>query len=114
MSTATTPTWLDLASSLILVIAIYQVFDDTQATMAGALRGYKDTRAPMVYSLVGYWVFALPLGAALGFGWPGVPGLGVFGFWVALSLGIAAIAVAMSVRLFRTGRDPARILRLAS
>ena len=82
--------------------------------MAGALRGYKDTRAPMVYSVVGYWVFALPLGAALGLGLTGLPNLGVFGFWIALSLGIAAIAVAMSVRLYTTGRDPARILRLAS
>jgi len=78
------------------------------------LRGYKDTRAPMVYSLLGYWVLALPLGAVLGLGLPGLPNLGVFGFWVALSLGIGAIAVAMGVRLFRTGRDPVRILRLAS
>ena len=105
---------IGLASSLILIIAIYQVFDDTQATMAGALRGYKDTRAPMVYSLLGYWVLALPLGAVLGFGLPGFPNLGVFGFWVALSVGIAAIAVAVGVRLFRTGRDPVRILRLAT
>ena len=51
-----------LAATLIFVVAFYQVFDDTQGTMAGALRGYKDTRAPMIYSLLGYWVLALPLG----------------------------------------------------
>ena len=103
-----------LAATLILLIAVYQVFDDTQGTMAGALRGYKDTRAPMVYSLLGYWALALPLGMALAFGWLGLPNMGVFGFWIALSVGLAAVAVAMGLRLYRTGRDPVRIARLAA
>ena len=103
-----------LAATLILLIAVYQVFDDTQGTMAGALRGYKDTRAPMVYALLGYWGLALPLGMALGFGWWGLPNMGVFGFWIALSVGLAAVAVAMGLRLYRTGRDPVRIARLAA
>ena len=102
-----------IAATLIFVIAFYQVFDDTQGTMAGALRGYKDTRAPMIYSLLGYWALALPLGWALGFGLLGLPNLGVFGFWIALSVGLAAVAVAMAVRLYRTSRDPNRIARLA-
>ena len=102
-----------LAAKLILLVAVYQVFDDTQGTMAGALRGYKDTRAPMIYSLLGYWGLALPLGMALGSGWWGLPNMGVFGFWIALSVGLAAVAVAMGVRLYRTGRDPVRIVRLA-
>ena len=103
-----------LAATLILLVAIYQVFDDTQGAMAGALRGYKDTRAPMVYALLGYWGLALPLGMALGFGWWGLPNMGVFGFWIALSVGLAAVAVAMGLRLYRTGRDPIRIVRLAA
>ena len=102
-----------LAAALILIVALYQVFDDTQGTMAGALRGYKDTRAPMVYSLLGYWVLALPLGAALGFGWWSLPALGVYGFWLALCFGLAAVAVAMGVRLYNTSRSPERIARLS-
>ena len=105
---------IGLAASLIVLIAVYQVFDDTQATMAGALRGYKDTRAPMVYAILGYWALALPLGIALGFGWWPAPDLGVYGFWIALSVGLAAVAIAMGVRLYRTGRDPVRIARLAA
>ena len=102
-----------LAASLILIVALYQVFDDTQGTMAGALRGYKDTRAPMVYSLLGYWALALPLGAALGFGWWSLPALGVYGFWLALCFGLAAVAVAMGARLYNTSRSPQRIARLS-
>lgn len=102
-----------LAATLILFIAVYQVFDDTQATMAGSLRGYKDTRTPMVYAVIGYWVLAFPLGLVLGFGWLGAPDLGVYGFWIGLSAGLAGVAVAMGLRLVATGRDPARIARLA-
>ena len=103
-----------LAASLLFLVAVYQVFDDAQGTMAGALRGYKDTRAPMVYSLLGYWVLALPLGMALAFGWGPLPALGVYGFWLALAAGLIAVATAMAVRLYRTSRSPARIARLAA
>ena len=102
-----------LAAALLLLVAVYQIFDDTQGTMAGALRGYKDTRAPMVYSLLGYWAFALPLGTALGFGLGGLPALGVYGFWLALAIGLAAVAIAMGARLYATSRNPARIARLS-
>ena len=102
-----------LAATLIIVVAVYQVFDDAQGTMAGALRGYKDTRAPMVYALLGYWALALPLGAALGFGWGPLPAMGAIGFWLALAFGLAAVAAAMAARLYRTSRSPARIAWLA-
>ncbi|MFV2091077.1 MAG: MATE family efflux transporter, partial [Pseudomonadales bacterium] len=91
----------------------YQIVDDTQATMAGSLRGYKDTRAPMVYSLVGYWVLALPLGAALGFGWFGLPEQGVAGFWMGMTIGLAIVAVCMGARLLSTSRNPERISAFA-
>jgi len=107
------PAVLELAAMLLIFIALYQIVDDTQATMAGSLRGYKDTRAPMVYSLVGYWVLALPLGAALGFGWFGLPEQGVAGFWMGMTIGLAIVAVCMGVRLLSTSRNPERISAFA-
>lgn len=104
---------IGVAASLILFIAVYQIFDDAQATMAGSLRGYKDTRAPMVYSVVGYWLLAFPVGLALGYGWWHVPEFGVYGFWIGLSLGLAAVAVAMGLRLLSTSRNAARIAALS-
>ena len=47
----------------------------------GTLRGYKDTRAPMMIALVAYWLFGLPVGATLCFGFQGIPGIGVHGMW---------------------------------
>jgi len=104
---------IGVAATLILFIAVYQIFDDAQATMAGSLRGYKDTRAPMVYSVIGYWLLAFPVGLALGYGWWEVPELGVYGFWIGLSVGLAAVAVAMGLRLLSTSRNEERIAVLS-
>ena len=41
---------IELASALLVLIAVYQLVDDTQAVMIGSLRGYKDTTMPMVFS----------------------------------------------------------------
>ena len=95
----TDPEVAALASRLVLFVALYIIVDNAQATAIGALRGYKDTRAPMLIALVGYWVVALPLGATLGFGWIGVA-LDVYGFWIGLAAGLTLVAVALSLRLF--------------
>ena len=91
----------------------FQVFDATQVTIGGALRGYKDTRVPMVFSLLGYWAVALPLGAVLGYGWLGIEPLGVYGFWVGMIFGLLLVAVTLGHRLWRTSRNERRVARLA-
>jgi len=90
-----------LAAELILFVALYIFVDAAQATAIGALRGYKDTRVPMMIALFGYWAVALPVGASLGFGWVG-PGLGIYGFWIGLAVGLATVAVLLARRLWRT------------
>lgn len=102
-----------VAANLLIFIAVYQIFDDTNATMVGALRGYKDTRVPMLFSLVGYWFIALPLGVALARGWLGLPAVGVYGYWSGLTFGLFLVAVCMAGRLLRTSRDLERIDQLA-
>ena len=41
--------------------AIFQIADGVQIGAAGALRGYKDTRIPMIINIIAYWVLAFPL-----------------------------------------------------
>jgi len=50
-----------IAISLLLMAAIFQVADGIQIGAAGALRGYKDTRLPMLINIVAFWVFAFPM-----------------------------------------------------
>lgn len=116
---------LQLAAQLLLFVALYQIFDDTNAVAIGALRGYKDTQVPMLYGLIGFWLISIPLGTLLAFGMPSslfgiaVPlswnfePIGVYGYWLALTLGLFLVAIMVSVRLFRTSRDVVRIAQFA-
>ena len=102
------PAVLVLTAEVLLIVAAYQFFDCTQATIIGALRGYKDTQYPMIISIIGYWLIALPVGTILGWGLLGW-NLGVLGFWIGLGCGVGFVALFAVVRLYRTSRDVDRI-----
>ncbi len=94
---------LSMAVKLLLFVAIFQLFDHSQATAIGALRGYKDTRFPMVITFVCYWLIGLPVGCLLGFGWIAEP-MGVFGFWIGLILSLALVALLVCHRLLKVSK----------
>ena len=103
---STEPAVVQLAAGLLLIGAAFQVFDSGQATMMGALRGYKDATVPMFIAMVAYWILGLPIGYVLCFGAGPVAGLGVQGFWWGLVAGLATAAVALAVRLVAVSRRP--------
>ena len=67
-----------------------------QAIAAGALRGYRDTAVPMAIAALGYWGIGFAGGWALAFPF----GLGAVGLWWGLALGLAIVAVLLTVRLY--------------
>ncbi|HWF39097.1 MAG TPA: MATE family efflux transporter [Candidatus Acidoferrales bacterium] len=75
------------ASQLLFVAAFFQLFDGLQAVATGALRGAGETRAPMICSVLFYWVAGLPLGYYLCFG----VGWGAAGVWTGLCLALILI-----------------------
>ncbi|MFC3282465.1 MATE family efflux transporter [Litchfieldella rifensis] len=95
-----------LALSLIGLAMIYQVSDSLQVNMAGALRGYKDTRIIMLITLVSYWLVGLGGGHWLGtVGFPALFGpLGVHGYWIGLVAGLTLAALLLGVRLHRISK----------
>jgi len=76
------------------VAAAFQLFDGLQVSALGALRGLKDTRAPMLITLVSYWFVGLGSGIWLAFG----RGLAGVGLWWGLVIGLAVASVALAVR----------------
>ena len=82
---------IGLAVSFLRVAAAFQLVDGAQVIGAGMLRGLHDTRWPLVFALVGYWVVGLGIGpvAGLQLDWRGV------GIWIGLAGGLAAVAVLM-------------------
>ncbi len=102
----------ELATTLLLFVTFFLVFDAIQSTAAGALRGFKDTKVPMFIALFSYWVIGLPLECVLGFGLIGEP-MGVYGFWIGLALGVGTAAVLLSIRLWQTSHNHQRIRNLS-
>ncbi|TZG24675.1 MATE family efflux transporter [Sphingomonas montanisoli] len=83
-----------IAISFLMVAALFQLVDCTQAIGAGVLRGLHDTRVPMAFAAVGYWVIGIGVGAFLAFRTP----LRGTGLWLGLAAGLAAVAILMVVR----------------
>ena len=84
-----------LAARLLIVAAIFQVFDGGQAIAAGALRGMADVKIPTVITFTAYWIIALPTGYFLG-----VRGIGPLGVWFGLAAGLAFAAVLLARRFY--------------
>ncbi|MWV12681.1 MATE family efflux transporter [Pseudomonas sp. R-28-1W-6] len=98
------PEVIAVASSLIVYSALFQFSDAIQVTAAGALRGYQDTRATMLYTLFAYWGIGLPVGYGLGLAdWFGEPS-GPRGLWQGLVVGLTCAAVLLGIRLARSAR----------
>ena len=85
---------VEIVRRLLAIAAVFQVFDGMQVIAAGVLRGYRDTLVPMLLATFGYWgvgfagcwVFAFPLG------------YGAVGLWWGLALGLAVVAVLLTLR----------------
>ncbi|MGS1077001.1 MATE family efflux transporter [Pseudoxanthomonas beigongshangi] len=96
-----------LAGTLLLYAAAFQFPDGIQVLSAGALRGLKDTRAPMWLAMVSYWGLGMPLGAGFGLGL----GWGPQGMWLGLIMGLTAAAVSLG---WRFNRSSQRLLAAAA
>lgn len=87
------------AATLLVFTAMYQFSDALQTSANGALRGYKDTKVPMILAIASYWGLALPLGVVLGLTDHIVPAMGEKGFWVGILTGLTVAAILMLLRL---------------
>ncbi|MEJ2357161.1 MAG: hypothetical protein P8Y13_03650 [Deinococcales bacterium] len=82
------------------------MFDGTQVSASGSLRGLKDTRVPLLRTLVAYWLVGVPVGVWLAFG----SGAGPSGLWFGLVAGLATAAALLVTRFVRLLRN--RYLRM--
>jgi MATE family multidrug resistance protein len=88
------PAVVELATAMFVAVALIQVADGVQSSALGALRGLRDYDWPTGFTLACYWLFALPLAAALGLG----AGWGPLGVWAGYGLGIVLAAVVLPWR----------------
>ena len=91
----------ELTATLLLVGLFFFIADGVQTVAAGALRGLNDTRVPLLFATLSFWV--------IGFSacwWSGFQlGLGAVGVWIGLSIGLVVYALLLVWRFDRlTGR----------
>ncbi|MGH8429980.1 MAG: MATE family efflux transporter, partial [Solimonas sp.] len=78
-----------LAALLLVMGMSFFIADGVQTVAAGALRGLNDTRIPLAFAALSFWV----IGFASCY-WLAFPkGMGALGVWIGLSLGLAIYAI---------------------
>jgi MATE family multidrug resistance protein len=88
---------IDLTATLLMVGATFFVADGIQTVAAGALRGMNDTRIPLLFAVISYWLIGFPAAYGLAFRMD----LGAVGVWIGLSCGTAVYAVLLVLRFRR-------------
>ena len=85
---------IKIASSLIVIAALFQLSDGTQAVGIGILRGLTDVKIPTAITFIAYWIVGLPVGYLLGF----ILDYGVQGVWIGLLIGLTTSGVLLTLR----------------
>jgi MATE family multidrug resistance protein len=83
-----------IAAQLLIIAALFQLFDGAQVIGLGILRGMSDVNIPTIITFLAYWVIGLPIGYYLGIhlNW------GVTGVWYGLVLGLMVSAILLFIR----------------
>ena len=84
----------ELAATLLLMAALFQLSDGVQVGAAGALRGFKDTTIPMALCVVSYWFVGFTLAYVLGVQRAGGP----VHVWMGLTVGLTVSAILLVSR----------------
>ncbi len=88
---------ISVASSLLIMAAIFQIPDGIQVVAQSALRGLQDVKVPTIVTFVSYWLVGIPFSyiSAIHFGW------GPQGVWIGLILGLSISAIFLTIRFYR-------------
>ena len=91
------PAVLTAGVALLYVAALFQMADSGQVMALGLLRGLRDTKAPMIFAAVSYWLIGVPASYVLGF----TLDMGGVGIWLGLVIGLLVAWVTMMTRFWR-------------
>ncbi|MGQ7869853.1 MATE family efflux transporter [Sunxiuqinia sp. sy24] len=89
------PAVVAIAANLLIVAALFQVFDGIQVVLLASLRGLSDVKQPMFMAFISYMGFGLPISYLFGI----VLGFGAMGIWIGFLSGLAFASLLFSFRL---------------
>lgn len=85
---------ISLTAQLLIIAAVFQLFDGTQVVGLGILRGIGNVKIPAIITFIAYWMIGLPVGYVLGIRFK----LGASGIWYGLTAGLMAAALLLYFR----------------
>lgn len=88
---------LVIGRDLLVVAALFQMADGAQVMALGLLRGVHDTKVPMIYAVLSYWVVGMPMSYLLGITWQ----WGGVGVWMGLVIGLSLAGILMMIRFWQ-------------
>ena len=80
---------LNIAMPIVIIAAMYQVFDGFQVVMGGVLKGFKMTKAASLCVFWGYWIVGMPVAYIL----VNKYGMSLKGYWIALAVSLCFIGI---------------------
>eukprot|EP00118_Oscarella_pearsei_P020048 m.215996 g.215996 ORF g.215996 m.215996 type:complete len:647 (+) comp39847_c0_seq2:55-1995(+) len=83
---------VDVAAKLLIFLGVSELFDYTQATLAGVYRGAGRQMIASVFNFIGYYVIGLPIGIPLA-----LLKLGGMGMWIGLLCGVVFQSVSATI-----------------
>lgn len=92
---------LTLASQMLIMVALYQLFDAVQCAGLGIMRGIQDVKVIPWISLLAYIVLNLPVGYLCGF----ELGMGPCGLFLGYLVGLGTAAILYMLRIRRKMRE---------
>lgn len=86
---------VEIAVKLLIVGALFQIFDGVQVVLIGTLRGFADVRMPMILAFVSYIMISLPTAYVFAF----VLGYREIGIWIGFLVGLGTAAILFWTRM---------------
>jgi multidrug resistance protein, MATE family len=93
-------------ASLLVIAALFQLFDGLQVTCLGILRGFADVRAPMLISVISYMVVGLSVSYICAFSFK----MGPEGIWFGFLFGLAVAGSLLVLRIRRRIRSVRKLV----
>ena len=87
---------VSLASKLLIIVALFQIFDGIQIVAQGALRGIQDVKIPSMICFLSYIIFGVPIMIYLGL----YTNLKATGVWIGFLIGLIIASILLSIRFF--------------
>lgn len=83
------PDLIKICVPILILAGFFQIFDGLQVSLGGVLKGIKKTNIIMIGGFIAYWVIGIPLGFIFAFKYE----LGLYGFWVGLTISIFSLGI---------------------